>query len=295
MLDVGLGVARSARLLSTRAMSLNQLDHRNISSLIGTAAKTASLPTATLRRPVYQALPRQRHFSSSSSRLNTPLPPEEAFRPAATTSSAPQAPLATYLGPMSRTFYRLKLFSMTSLLFASSLTPVFLFAPAEGVTLAARCGIVAMALGTSGVSTALVAWIGKPYVGRMALRKGEKGQAMIEANNLSWRLRPFQTTIYRPSFIRPTSRPFANWELPEEPGAVDDLQAILADSSSGSESGARRFLIAETKDLKTDRVVGSWWGQVDDAGQVKCTGQGKPVRHFQVHEELLGDEWRILN
>lgn len=243
----------------------------------------------------------QRHLSSSPRRLNSSQPSSSPAKPTtqATIKGTTAPPthsstlLASYLGPMSKTFYRLKLFSMTSLLFASSLTPVFLLAPAADVTLAARVGIVCMALGTSGVSTALVAWIGAPYVGRMGLvRKGEGEGVAIEANTLTWRLRPLQTTIVRPELIRPTSRPFANWELPEEPGVVDGLDEVLAKSGSAQQ---RRFLVAETRDLKTNRVVGSWWGTVDEAGQVKCVAEGKPVRHFQVHEELLGDEWRILN
>ena len=74
--------------------------------------------------------------------------------------------LATYEGPLSATFRRLKLFSLGSLALASVLTPVLLLAPGE-ISMAGRVGLCITALATSGVSTALIAWIGTPYVGTM--------------------------------------------------------------------------------------------------------------------------------
>jgi hypothetical protein len=210
---------------------------------------------------------------------------------------------------MAATFYRLKLFSLGSLTLASAFTPVFLLA-ASDLSLAGRLGLSATAIVTSVVSTALVAWIGKPYVGRMNLlpapaeRNGR--EPVIEAYTITWRIRTLQTRIYQPSLIRPTSRPFASWELPENPGGVFPLPQ----STSGSESGAKadRVLVSETFDAKSGKVVGKWWAERvagtatnSDKGaqgefkeEARCFAEGKPVRHFQVHEELLGEEWRIL-
>lgn len=222
--------------------------------------------------------------------------------------SATSSPiLAEYTGPMAKTFYRLKLFSMGSLLLASTMTPFFLLAPAEGVGLVGRLGLCATALGTSGVSTAIVAWIAGPYVGRMSLRQDPQNAAktLIEANTLTWRLRPLQTTIFEPSFIRPTSRPFASWELPLEPGAGT---IALPSATQPDGQAQQRLLVAETKDLKSGRIVGKWWAEAvpgtssksasAESGfqqEVRCVAEGRPATHFQVHEELLGDDWRILS
>lgn len=221
--------------------------------------------------------------------------------------SDPMAPeiLATYVGPIASTLYRLKLFSMVSLALASAFTPVFLLAPAE-IGMFGRISMSLTALAASGISTGIIGWIGSPYVGRMSLEKhsgSEPRPPAIVATTLTWRLRPLQTSIFEPSLIRPTSRPFASWELPTEPGAGTKL-STRADSNDST--SALRTLVAETRDLKSAKLVGRWWAEMvpgakSAAGSdceitidVHCFGEGKPVRHFQVHEELLGEEWRIL-
>ncbi|CAO1625805.1 unnamed protein product [Parajaminaea phylloscopi] len=204
---------------------------------------------------------------------------------------------------MASTFFRLKMFSMGSLVLASAFTPVFLLAPAE-LGMSGRVGLALTALATSGVSTGIVGWIGSPYVGRMTLEAqpdAPLGPPAIVANTLTWRLKPLQTTIYEPSLIRPTSRPFANWELPQNPGAGTVLSSIQDSSDE-----VQKVLVAETRNLKTGSLVGQWWAETVPgaksapanggkfAQDVRCVGVGKPVRHFQVHEELLGEDWRIL-
>ena len=193
------------------------------------------------------------------------------------------APLAEYEGPLARTFTRLKLFSVGSLGLASTLSPVILLAPGD-ISLAGRIGLATTAMATSGVSTALIAWIGQPYVGRMRLIAApkESGSPCIEADTVSWRLQPQITTIFDPSFIRPTSRPFATWELTNTPPAA-------------TQTGTR--VVAETVDVKTGKVVGQWIAKyTDEAGVVRGSVEtiGKPVRYFNVHEELLDDSWRVL-
>ena len=68
-----------------------------------------------------------------------------------------------YIGPLTRTFRRLKIFSLSSLALASSLSP-FIFIVESSLPSTARAALATTALATSGVSTALVAWCGRPYV-----------------------------------------------------------------------------------------------------------------------------------
>ncbi|CAO1629182.1 unnamed protein product [Sympodiomycopsis kandeliae] len=215
-----------------------------------------------------------------------------------TTSSTPSTPeniLATYQGPMAKTFYRLKIFSFSSLIMATCFIPVFIFAPAgEELTLAGRVALCVTGLLTSGGSTALVGWISKPYVGKMYLVKDAQGKSFLECWTLSWRLKPLKTYIYQPQFVRPTSRPFASWELPTELGTSIELP-----------SDQEKVQVSETIDVKSGKVVGSWWAESvagtatsHGDGQFKqsviCYSEGNPVTHFQVHEEVLGDDFRIL-
>jgi hypothetical protein len=71
-----------------------------------------------------------------------------------------------YIGPLTQTFRRLKIFSLSSLVLASSLSP-FILIVRSCLPTTAHAALAATALGTSGVSTALVAWCGRPYVTAM--------------------------------------------------------------------------------------------------------------------------------
>ena len=68
-----------------------------------------------------------------------------------------------YQGPLSNTFRRLKLFSLGSFGLSAVLAP-FLFIIESNLPTSARFALVGIALGTSGLSTSLVAWCAKPYV-----------------------------------------------------------------------------------------------------------------------------------
>jgi hypothetical protein len=68
-----------------------------------------------------------------------------------------------YVGPLTQTFRRLKIFSLSSLVLASTLSP-FIFIVESSLPSTARAALAATALATSGVSTGLVAWCGRPYV-----------------------------------------------------------------------------------------------------------------------------------
>lgn len=254
--------------------------------------------------------------------------------------------LALYTGPLAKTFYRLKLFSLGSLGMASSLCPILLFAPGE-IGLVGRLGLCATALATSGAGTSLIAWVGKPYVSQMRLLAPQKAQEeyakdvqdtlgsasaaaaqdtlasssaaqdtlatsttapsahtdspAIEVLTTNWRLRPLRTIIYEPSTIRPTSRPFAAWELAAIPPAKE----------LPSGSGTVTQLVASTRDAKTGALLGRRWAiwnpetvtmdaRKDESdknvwkSEGKTAEEGTVCRYFSIHEELLGDQWRVI-
>lgn len=227
--------------------------------------------------------------------------------------------LATYSAPLAKTFVRLKLFSLSSLTLATALSPVLMLAPAE-IGYAGRAGLCVAALATSGSSTALLAWIGKPYVSEMKLLSGPATRAhlirdlpegdadlskmalsgeekpAIQAHTTNWRLQKLQTIVYEPSLFRPTSRPFATWELPVTPPSMA-LQA-----QPGVQSVTR--LVAATRNVKTDKVIGRWWARwtrdtlskegAEWRSDGLCTEEGKVIRHFSIHENLLDEDWQVL-
>lgn len=255
--------------------------------------------------------PGLRSFASSPLGRNTPPPsPSSSPSPPAAAAFDGEQPLATYSGPLANTFTRLKLFSLGSLGLASILTPVLLLAPGE-ISMAGRVGLSITALATSGVSTALIAWIGTPYVGSMRLlptststsasatSPSPKNMA-LELNTVSWRLKPQRTIVYEPTFLRPTSRPFAAWEITNSP---PPLEVPTTQPEEGEGEVMRK--VAETFDVKSAKSLGCWMIKYNT--QAKTKGQdgvwrtqgkvhveGKPTRYFNVHEELLGEDWQVL-
>ncbi|KAK0564934.1 hypothetical protein OC844_001457 [Tilletia horrida] len=318
------------------------------------ACSHAELPSQRERRSAALHLarsaplpPTSRLLSSTPSRAEARAAASEPLQKA---EEEQQEVLATYAGPLHKTFRRLKVFSLSSLVFASVLTPYLLLGPGALDTFA-RFALVLTALSASGASTALISWIGKPYVGTLELvqTKGQgQGQGRVRgtkeaqnnsdplppsdtrlvAHTTSWRLQPLRTTIYQPSYIRGTSRPFAQWQLAADPPALP-----IADPAQFSSQGASsplRSLIAETRLAKSGEIVGSYWvewrpdalsrtpvsvpsssatqtGEGQEAAQAEeptttagwrmegvCKIEGNPVRHFNIHEELLDDDWRVL-
>ncbi|KAI0302335.1 hypothetical protein B0F90DRAFT_206770 [Multifurca ochricompacta] len=212
-------------------------------------------------------------------------------------------PSLIYVGPLTQTFRRLKIFSLSSLALASSLSP-FIFIVESSLPYTARVALAATALATSGVSTALVAWCGRPYV--TVLRRlgcaptaasptspsldqqqsqqhtthshNENAPAGIELTTLTLTLAPRATRVYDPVFLNDTTRAFARWEL------ARSVQLPPEDASSvrpGEEE-----TVAETLD-PVGKVLGRWvvtWGE---NGEGSCRAEGRVETHFNVHEELL--------
>lgn len=71
-----------------------------------------------------------------------------------------------YHGPLTSAFRRLKLFSLGSFGLSVTLSP-FIFIIDSAIPMNARIALAGIALGTSGLSTTLVAWCAKPYVTEM--------------------------------------------------------------------------------------------------------------------------------
>ncbi|SNX82732.1 uncharacterized protein MEPE_01438 [Melanopsichium pennsylvanicum] len=315
------------RIASARALST--------STARATPAPRLSSPRSLLCLAYHgQRLSSVRNVSSSASSHSGNT--KESIRVSEKAMGTQGQVIASYQGPLAKTFTRLKLFSLTSLGLASVLTPVLLLAPGE-ISLVGRIGLCMTALVTSGVSTALIAWIGTPYVGSMRLLKTsasfipfygdqqveenhnqlsssssssslQRDAVIMEINTISWRLQSRKTLIYQPTFLRPTSRPFAAWEITNSP------PPLTLDPSTAriDQEFVIRKVVAETFDVKSGSKLGSWivkyntntftnsnhdlHGDVD--GSYKLQGNmetiGKPIRYFNVHEELLGQDWHVL-
>ncbi|KAI0042570.1 hypothetical protein FA95DRAFT_1564219 [Auriscalpium vulgare] len=248
-------------------------------------------------------LRRSRPLSTAAS-ASPPFDTSASTAPS-TSQSTPDSTTDTnvlYSGPLTKTFRHLKLFSLTSLGLSCTLTP-FLFVIPSGLPFSARAALAITALGTSGISTALVAWCGRPYV--TAIRRlpaaptptptpttpingappthpapshNDYAPAGVELQTLTLALRPLATRVYDPVFLADTERPFAKWELA---GAVQ-----LPAEDVGSVEEGEEETVAETIDRQGE-VVGRWivrWGKDGDGF---CRGEGDVVRYFNVHEELL--------
>ena len=174
------------------------------------------------------------------------------------------APASTdiYHGPFTVTLRRLKIFSLSSLALSTSLTP-FMFIIESALPLGARVALATTAITTSGISTALVAWCGSPYVATLRRLGGDVDG--LELVTFSLTLKPLVTRVYDTTFLVETRRPFAKWELAE---------AIVAPKAGlpGQEE-----TVAET--LTTDgSVIGRWVVTWSENGRGTCRKVGTVVR-----------------
>jgi len=101
-----------------------------------------------------------------------------------------------YRGPLTKPFRNLKIFSLSSIGLTVSLSPV-LFVIDSGLPMTARISLASIALGTSSLSTALIAFCAKPYVTSMRrFRPDRTGSAeVIEMTTQSLFLKPLVTTV----------------------------------------------------------------------------------------------------
>ncbi|KAH9855970.1 hypothetical protein C2E23DRAFT_559102 [Lenzites betulinus] len=202
-----------------------------------------------------------------------------------------------YHGPLATTFRRLKILSLSSLTLTFALTPfIFVLETTSSVPLAGRTALAAIAIATSSVSTALVAWCGRPYVTTLrrldldySANQGpdvgadpHQGAAVVEMTTLTLGLHKRLTTVYDTAFLVPTSRPFATWELATAFQLADsEVQAARAEGRIPNEE-----TVAETRTVGGG-LLGRWIVSWDEHGVGTCKEVGKVVRHFNVHQELL--------
>ena len=149
------------------------------------------------------------------------------------------------------------------------------------------------AVSTSGVSTALVAWVARPYVS--ALRRldperngGVRGIEMVTSTVimspritrvcLLYQLgktylsfHPPSSQVYDSDFLVETQRPFAKWELAKRV-ALPTIQDGSPPPPVGKEE-----TIAETFN-KDGELVGSWVVKWGENGEGDCSAVGKVDR-----------------
>lgn len=125
---------------------------------------------------------------------------------------------------------------------------------------------------------------------------------VLECLQLNHLLVPLITTIYQPHFLTSTNRPFCSWSLSKVP----PLRSSTSENQNENEKDSSELLIAETRHAKTGELKGRWIAKWSDETKTKdlkdgswksegiCYEKGKVVKYFNVHEELLGDEWKVL-
>ncbi|THH13669.1 hypothetical protein EW146_g6578 [Bondarzewia mesenterica] len=121
-----------------------------------------SIPHRFLRNsnhaPCYRPFPNPlRALSTTANSTGSTLTSSSSKSASPTSASDVNDPTIIYRGPLASTFKRLKIFSLSSLTLSFALSP-FIFIIESGLPLSARAALAGIALGTSGVSTALVSW-----------------------------------------------------------------------------------------------------------------------------------------
>ena len=249
------------------------------------SALTARRYLGTLSRPAPLLVPRQGPLFSARRHLATESPPalpaSEVNPPKEVkTEQAQLAPGDTvYHGPLTTTYRRLKIFSLSTLSLTFALSPfIFVIETSSGLPLVARFALAGIAIGTSGISTSIVAWAGRPYVATLRWLKPEGSQAAGSGNavemtthTLAWHKRV--TTVYDTAFLVPTNRPFATWELAE------GFKLPEAEVESARAEGLipREETIAETRN-KAGELLGRWVVSWDENGVGTCRQIGKVPR-----------------
>jgi len=133
----------------------------------------------------------RRHFSPCATRKQANSTSDPSIQGAKVTQDS-----FVYRGPLTKPFRNLKIFSLSSVGLTISLSPV-LFIVDSGLPMTARISLACIALGTSGLSTALIAFCAKPYVTSMRrFRPDRTGSAeVIEMTTQSLFLKPLVTTV----------------------------------------------------------------------------------------------------
>lgn len=162
------------------------------------------------------------------------------------------------------------------------MTPfLFLIETASAVPLLGRMALAGTVLGTSGISTALVAWSGEPYVHTLRWLPGDSAPAEaagkqtfgLELATYTLGLHERITRVYDTAFLVPTTRPFAKWELATE----SRLPPQEAEAERLKGALPREETIAEVFD-GYGTVIGRWIVKWAEDGSGRCYQQGKVLR-----------------
>ncbi|OBZ69495.1 hypothetical protein A0H81_10416 [Grifola frondosa] len=226
-----------------------------------------------LQHPARIRTSRNLHITSAPAKRSVTASATTSTSPASRETSREPEPAqadTTYYGPLTATFRRLKIFSLSSLTLSFALTPfIFVIETTSSVPLIGRFALAAVALTTSSVSTGLVAWCGRPYVTKLRWLEPEGVQSAgsgkaVEMTTLTLALHERITRVYDTAFLVPTN------------------------SRVGEKSGSppREETIAETS-TKDGGVVGRWIVDWDEHGTGTCREVGQIARYFNVHQELL--------
>jgi hypothetical protein len=315
MLQVTAKLSRSARLpfhasdncpLSTLQTAMSSLVFRLLRQPPYTPSLHAclnyqkfALKCTTSLRPPSHSNP-ARTLRTSASRRNDDVPQADSNTAKALADKAAQVAAASkdpeteiYLGPLTKTFRRLKIFSVGSLGLTAVMAPLlFIVETASAVPLAGRVALAGTVLVTSSVSTMLVGWLGMPYVNvlRWLPTRDRKQPAVVEITTTTLTLKDRITRVYDTAFLVPTNRPLAKWELAEGfKLPTSELDAALKEGSL-----PREETIAETMD-KGGNVLGRWIVKWNTDGTGTCRQVGKVIRwasssvlhSLQVHQCII--------
>lgn len=164
-----------------------------------------------------------------------------------------------------------------------------MFLVEANLPVSARIALASIAIGTSGLSTALVGWCGKPYVKTLKRLKTSDGAEGLELITYTLFMMPRVTRVsrkknifgvddvnyclqvYDPYFLIETKRPFAKWELARE-------LPLPPDRSIESITPGKEETVAETLDIDGN-ILGRWLVQWDENGRGKCHQAGTVVRY----------------
>ncbi|KAI8846804.1 hypothetical protein BC829DRAFT_397922 [Chytridium lagenaria] len=123
-----------------------------------------------------------------------------------------------YQGPIAGGVKVLKRVSVISLAMTYSVTPLFAFASSQSST--AAISIMAAALITSSLSTAVVQWCCKPYVASISTSSSETTtstssdikESPLTFETLTFFGQPKRTTVFPGDLQKSTSRVFSTWK-----------------------------------------------------------------------------------
>ncbi|KAL0578931.1 hypothetical protein V5O48_003079 [Marasmius crinis-equi] len=157
----------------------------------------------------------------------------------------------------------------------------FMFIIESSLPAFARIALAFTAIATSGVSTALVAWVARPYVSTLRRLEperngGVRGIEMITSNLI---LSPRATRVYDTDFLVETQRPFAKWELAKA------VALPAPQDGSSLPAAGKEETIAETFN-KDGALVGSWVVKWGENGEGDCRAVGSVDRPPPIRSTL---------